>query len=190
MNSSEFLPFSTRSFSPLHSPLLPHLSPYSSVASGFHATHSPRFAFKCWPRSGTSSESSLTQVIQYLAAITGFKTCLWCCTILALFAREIFQQNLLEGTVWCQCVINSVSKALLSFYCWLLWLSWMMASWDGESLTAFTERWDMQLTLGKTIGDTVVFLGKCPTFIQKTTGNSRERKINMEELYMKPWAKK
>lgn len=48
----------------------------------------------------------------------------------------------------------------------------------------------MQLTLGKTIGDTVVFLGKCPTFNQKTTGNSRERKINMEELYMKPRAKK
>lgn len=48
----------------------------------------------------------------------------------------------------------------------------------------------MRLTLGKTIGDTGVFLGKGHTFIQKTTGNSRERKINMEELHMKPGTKK
>lgn len=86
----------------------------------------------------------------------------------------------MEGIVWCQYVINSVSKAhILSFYCQLHWLRWLMASWDSESLMAFEERWDIQLILCKTNGDTGIDLGKSHAFIHKAMDNGMGRKSTL-----------
>lgn len=48
----------------------------------------------------------------------------------------------------------------------------------------FTERWDVQLILGKTNSDSGIDLGNGHAFLHKTLDNSIGRKVIMEELYM------